>query len=388
MIGRRLFWKIYVTLLASLVATSVLMGAFFWFLGEAQREAVPPSTSVRKVHGPADVSVYAADGAIVAARGRAIALSEAAAARRWGPDHVMRVDLPDGRVVLMRFSPPGRGRALRILLIMLIAAGGVGLAAYPVTALLTRRLETLRAGVARWGDNAVPLRLDESGSDEVALLATTFNSAAARLAALLASQKALLANASHELRSPLARLRVAVEVGQGEGARSEIVRNLAEMDQLVDELLLSSRLDHAGAHRDRWEIIDLLGLAAEEAVRFEATVAGEPVEIFGDAILLQRLTRNLLENAVKHGRPPITVTVSRRAGGATLVVGDAGEGITAAERARIFEPFYRPQGVGEGAGGWGLGLALVRQIAERHGGAATCRTDPSGGTSFVVTLEG
>ena len=379
---RRLFWKIYATLLVSLVAANVFMGAFWWFLGEAQQRGGAPLEGAGR-----DVSLYAADGAMIAARGPPIALSQVAAGRHWGPSHVLRLELPDGRIALTQLGPPARERARRILTFMLVVFGGVGLAAYPVTTRLTRRLEALRAGVARWGDGAALTPFDERGHDEVALLARTFNGAAARLDASLASQKALLANASHELRSPLARLRLAIEVNDTNAAsHAEIVRNLAEMDQLVDELLLSSRLDHPESHRARRETIDLLGLAAEEAARTDATVTGEPVEILGDAVLLRRLIRNLLENAAKHGRPPVTVTIAREPSGATIMVGDAGAGIVAVDRDRIFEPFYRPAGSSEGAGGWGLGLALVRQIAARHGGGIVCRAAAEGGTVFVVRL--
>ena len=221
------------------------------------------------------------------------------------------------------------------------------------------------------------------------MLARAFNGAAGRLAGLLASQKALLANASHELRSPLARLRLAVDLGLADapsGTRAEIVRNLAEMDALVEELLLSSRLDHPETRHDRREAVDLLGLAAEEAVHNDAELTGAPVKVTGDPVLLRRLIRNLLENAAKHGRPPIVVTVERDADAAIITVSDTGRSIVAEQRERIFDPFYRPKGSGEAAGGWGLGLALVRQIAERHGGSVSCDAAPTGGTRFVVRL--
>ena len=384
LIRRRLFWRIYLTLLASLVAAALVMGALFWFLGQAQRELTGPEAGTRRAWPPA-ISLYEGDGRLLAARGAPIPVTPWKPGH-WGPGRVLRLDLPDGRFALTRFGPPVGVRIVGILAIMLVVVGGVGLAAFPVTALLTRRLEALRAGLERWGEGGAHVPLDARGDDEVALLARTFNVAAARLEALLAAQKSLLANASHELRSPLARLRLAVDSGTPEGKRAEVVRNLAEMDDLVGELLLASRLEQLAPQRDTREPVDFLGLAAEEAARVDAAVAGTVVEIVGDIILLRRLMRNLLENAAKHGCQPIEVTVAALPDGAELIVDDAGAGIAPGDRERVFEPFFRPSGLGEAAGGWGLGLALVRQIAARHGGTATCEAAPGGGSRFVVRL--
>jgi signal transduction histidine kinase len=414
-VRRRLFWKVYLTLLTSLVAVAFLIGAFWWAIGEHSHElwgvshvrlddwsipardnppgAVAAATKRLGDELGADISVYDAQGALAASRGAPIPL--AAVADRGRPlAQIMRVDLADGRAVLARLRPPGPGPRLRILTIVLIVAGGVGFAAFPITARLTRRLEELRSGVEQWGAGALSLRVDGAGDDEVAVVARTFNVSAARVEELLASQKALLANASHELRSPLARLRLAIELWFAHPSpemHAEIVRNLAESDQLVEEILLASRLDHVGSVAARAARVDLLGLAAEEAARIGpgatcVSDGGEPVEIDGDPTLLRRLIRNLLENAAKHGRPPITIAVTRRDDMARIVVADAGEGIAAAEREKVFEPFYRPAGRAESSGGWGLGLSLVRQIAERHGGDAACEAALEGGTRFVVDL--
>jgi signal transduction histidine kinase len=175
----------------------------------------------------------------------------------------------------------------------------------------------------------------------------------------------------------------------GPELRAEIVRNLAEIDELVEEILLASRLDYNGSDVERSAPVDLLGLAAEEAARFDASVDSIPegiVEINGDAALLRRLIRNLLENASKHGRPPIHVAVTHTADKARIVVSDHGAGIAPCERERVFEPFYRPAGRIESAGGWGLGLSLVRQIAMRHGGNVVCEAEPDGESRFVVEL--
>jgi len=413
LVQRRLFWKIYLTLLASLVAAAFLIGAFWSLVGEGPREQGTPlhveleDWNIPQRDDPpgavmaalkrlseemnADVSVYDRDGGLVASVGRPIPL----AGDRFAPrSRIIQIELPDARAVVARLRPPGPGPRLRFLSMLIAIAGGVGLAAFPVTARLTRRLEGLRSGVEKWGSGALSLRVDDTGDDEVAVVARTFNAAAARAEDLLKSQKALLANASHELRSPLARLRMAIELwlGQpGPAMQAEILRNLAESDQLVEEILLASRLDHAGPTIRGAERVDLVGLAAEEAARLEAGVAcveaGEsPIEIEGDAKLLRRLIRNLLENAAKHGRPPVRIVVTGQEGGARLVVSDGGQGIPPSERERVFEPFYRPAGRSESSGGWGLGLSLVRQIAQRHGGAAFCEGQPGGGSRFVVDL--
>ena len=414
-IRRRLFWKVYLTLLSSLITVAVLIGGFWWLVGEAPRdpwgsfrlhltdpatagqESVPGAiaTSLTQLGHEldADISIYGKDGILNASHGKTIALpleeGDTSNHTGPGPGRVIRVDLPDGRIVLTRLRPPPRDAGRRILTIVLIVVGGVGLAAFPMTARLTRQLERLRGGVARWGAGSLSTRLDDTGSDEVAQVARTFNSAAERVEALLLSQRVLLANASHELRSPLARLRVANEILLDQptaDTQAEILRNLMEIDQLVDEILLASRLDHAGSTLVLKDIVDLLGLVAEEAVRADATFAGTRLEIRGDTTLLRRLIRNLLENAAKHGRPPVHVAVTRHKDFARIIVSDHGQGIAAEDRERIFEPFYRPAGRSEIQGGWGLGLSLVRQIAIGHGGNVACEAEAGGGSRFVVKL--
>jgi signal transduction histidine kinase len=410
-VRRRLFWKVYLALLASLIAASVLMAGFWWLVGEGGRERIGLHIHLSELLIPerddppgainaallrlgdetgADISVYDPQGTLIAALGRPIPFG----AERM-PRHLLvtRIDLPDGRAVLVRPPAPWPGMRMRIMSIMIIVAVGVGLAAIPIASRLTRRLEALRSGVERWGAGALALRVDDTGDDEVAIVARTFNAAAARVEELLTSQKALLANASHELRSPLARLRMAIELWlaqPGSDLHAEIVRDLAEIDQLVEEILLASRLDHSGA-LPRAGCVDLLGLAAEEAARLDANVApmpegAGPVEVEGDPKLLRRLIRNLLENAVKHGERPIQIAIEGAADKARITVCDHGQGIPPPERERVFEAFYRPAGRAESSGGWGLGLALVRQIAKRHGGGVFCDAAPGGGARFVVDL--
>jgi signal transduction histidine kinase len=291
-----------------------------------------------------------------------------------------------------------RGVGLAIVLVVLFVAVAAG--AYPVVRRLTRRLEALKQGVEQFGAGALGQRVAVSGADEVAALAKSFNVAAARIEALVQAHRSLLANASHELRSPLARMRMAVSMldeatpAQRVRLRAEIDTNVAELDDLVEEVLLASRLDVAenALHRER---IDLLAVAAEEAARIGAHVdsasAASAASVEGDERLLRRAIRNLLENAQRYGGGNVEVVVARadRAPGAGLVtvqVCDRGPGVPPEMRERIFEPFFRLPGHAEQAGGVGLGLALVKQIADRHGGSVRCEAREGGGSRFVIEL--
>ncbi len=280
----------------------------------------------------------------------------------------------------------------------------VALATYPIIRKLTRRLELLQNGVEKWGEGNLSTRVSEDGQDEVAFLGARFNHAAERIEnlvksheSLLASQKSLLANASHELRSPLTRIRMGLELmgsGSSPSFKNEIARNIGELDLLIEEILLASRLDAREADLGTIESVDLIGLAAEECARIGAELEVLPgpdptdsaLSVQGVAKLLRRVMRNLLENARRHAAGEITVTLSRTDTHAVIQVGDRGPGVPAELRERIFEPFYRLPGATERDGGVGLGLALVKSITIRHGGTVQCENRPDGGASFVVSL--
>ncbi|MBU2288585.1 MAG: two-component sensor histidine kinase, partial [Gammaproteobacteria bacterium] len=226
-------------------------------------------------------------------------------------------------------------------------------------------------------------------------LANRFNAAAERIEQLVRSHKSLLANASHELRSPLTRIRMSLELMGDQPAptaRDEIARNIGELDQLIDEILLASRLDAKEADMGTVETVDLAGLAAEECARVDAeleladSVDRDTLTVQGVPRLLRRAIRNLLENARRYGAGEISVQIDGRPGQAQIRVSDRGPGVPAALRERIFEPFYRLPGASERNGGVGLGLALVKSIAERHGGSVRCEERSGGGASFVIAL--
>jgi signal transduction histidine kinase len=442
---RSLYLRIYVTVLAALALFALVSG---WLVQRhLEQERTRFETSMRdRTEAWADLlqrSLPAADAppaeqeqalrdwsqrlrlplALDDAKGQRLATSESYARREADagplfPRRLQAVRMDDGRtlwVLRPARGQPGRrpgmaggplgappqgwlplpglpdGVALAALLLMLFAAVAGG--AWPVVRRLTRRLEALKSGVEAFGAGALHQRVSEDGRDEVAALGASFNRAAGRIEALLQSHKSLLANASHELRSPLTRLKMAVSMledatpEQRQQLRREIDVNVGELDALVEEVLLASRLDAAAA-LDRRDELDLLGLAAEEAARVGASVQGQALMLQGDERLIRRALRNLLENARRYGGSEIELRVQQGRGGQQVEVQvcDRGPGVPEAYRERIFEPFFRLPGHAERAGGVGLGLALVRQIAERHGGSVRCEPREGGGSCFTLAL--
>jgi signal transduction histidine kinase len=320
---------------------------------------------------------------------------------RFGAGPEATVHMADGRTLHMHMprppSTPWRAPFGFFWTLSLVAVA-VALAIYPIVRRLTRRLEALQAGVERWGNGDLSARMPAGGNDEVGFLAQRFNRAAEQIEglmktsdALLASQKSLLANASHELRSPLTRIRMGLELmgsAPGQSAKEEITRNIAELDQLIDEILLASRLDAQEANMGTVEPVDLVGLCAEECARSHATldVDAAAVVVPGVAKLLRRAVRNLLENARRYADGEVTVVLRQSSSEAVLQVNDCGPGVPPALAERIFEPFYRLPGASEREGGVGLGLALVKSIAQRHGGSVHCSNRVGGGACFEMRL--
>ena len=281
----------------------------------------------------------------------------------------------------------------------------VALGTYPLIRRLTKRLESLQRGVEQWGRGDLSTRVAVSGNDEVAFLAKRFNTAASRIEALVGSHKSLLANASHELRSPLTRIKMGLELmhgSQSEAAitrlKNEISRNINELDQLIAEILLASRLDSVQADVGSFETVDLTGLAAEECAKSGAelqVLSESAIAVQGVPKLLRRLMRNLLENANRYAKAgsgqaavlSLNIEKLGQSKQVVLRVTDHGPGVPSELRERIFEPFYRVPGASDVDGGVGLGLALVKSIAQRHGGSVRCEgTGAQNGACFVVTL--
>lgn len=418
---RRLYLQIYLAFVSAVVLFA-LAGGVIWAVAmrdlertplldgtaELLAEVLPPAQASREEQGaalerlaskfPADLTLLDRDGTPIARVGRPLpppqkAIEGSGFYHHAGRGMVASLELPDGRRLLADHRHGRHGPPLEGLFTIALLAGALALAAYPVARRITRRLERLQSRVDALGRGDLAARVDVEGKDEVAELARSFNDAAGRIEKLVRAQKDALATASHELRSPLARMRVALEL-LGEDTRPEvrerIARDIDELDDLIGEILLASRLDST-APVDVTESVDLLALVAEEGSRVGAEVGGEAVVVRARPRLVRRLARNLFENARRYGGgTAIEAEVrAREDGGAVLRVSDRGPGIPAGERERVFEAFYRRPGTREGEGGSvGLGLALVRSIAETHGGHARAIEREGGGTTIEVTIGG
>ena len=407
---RRLYLQVYLAIVASLILVVLAAGVLSRFLAvtppfdqrfenvgrliaetlpdaaageEAQQRTIDRLAQRLKI----DIALFDAAGQRIAAAGLPVPPPERRGAGGWRPGFngpLLSIPLPDGRWLVARVPAPPHPRPLALIAFLGTIALAVALATLPVARRLTGRIERLQRGVESLGAGDLTARVKVEGRDEVAQLAQSFNRAAARIESLINAHKMLLANASHELRTPLTRIRLGLELAEAKPQRKALIeRDIAELDQLIDEILLVSRLD-AIEGLDIREDIDLVALAAEECARFnDCRFEGKSVSVNGDSTLLRRMVRNLIENAQRHGTPPIELRVDARNGAAALTVSDRGPAIPESERERLFLPFYRAPGTASSKG-TGLGLALVRQIARRHGGDVVYLAE--GGNSFVVTL--
>jgi signal transduction histidine kinase len=408
---RRLYLQVYFTIVASLVLVVITAGLLWHFstsfppfgqqfevAGEIIAELVPPVEASPQAQQEAierlaerigtDLALFSRTNELLASAGQPLPApgrsGRTGGRLRTAGGPAVAIPLPDGRRLVARIPSRQRPGALMLAAFLGAIALVVALGARPVVRRLTGRLERLQRGVESLGAGDLRARVKVEGRDEVARLAQSFNQAAARIESLVDAHKMLLANASHELRTPLTRIRLGLELAGGSPERrAELEKDIAELDQLVDEILLVSRLD-ATEQLDIRENVDLTALAAEECARYDdCTVEARPVTVHGDPALLRRMIRNLVGNAQLHGQPPIEVTVDRQDDQAILSVTDHGPVISESARERLFSMFYRIPGR-SGPKGSGLGLALVKQIARRHGGDVVY--DAARGSCFTVTL--
>jgi signal transduction histidine kinase len=309
-----------------------------------------------------------------------------------GPKAPVAVESSLGWITVRRDldpTEPGE-RAGRFLLLVAI---GVLFISFFAAALATRPLSQMREAMSRVASGEIDHRLPEHGAKELADLARTFNAMTARLNEMLRAERALMAGISHEVRTPLARLRLELELirdqGVSESRLTSMERDLEEIDALIGEMLETSRLA-IGDRRLEREPVDLTSMT-EEAVQRAAinshpiTISGHGGVVVGDRERLLRVLGNLLGNAQKYAPTGTPIEIELLPSG--LRVADRGPGVPEDALLRIFEPFFRAKSPGLSKPGFGLGLSVAHQIITLHGGHVRARNRAGGGLEIEIDLE-
>jgi signal transduction histidine kinase len=319
------------------------------------------------------------------------------------------VETPDGDVIVY-FAAPSDDINDSVTTLVRSLSIAVPLAAVVLAALIwflvgrtLRPVEQIRAEVSTIGGSELDRRVPvPDGDDEIVRLARTMNDMLERVDEASRRQRRFVADASHELRSPLTRMRSELEVdlAHPDGAdpvatHESVLEEVVGLQRLVDDLLLLARnaaLDTRAAHRQ--DLVDLAavvervetGITVGDDVHVEVRRNGA-APVLGNAAELVRAIGNLADNAARHARSVARVVVSAQPGTVTVAVEDDGPGIPAGEHDRIFERFARlDEGRAASDGGTGLGLAIARDIVERHGGTLIVDTAYTAGARFVITL--
>jgi two-component system OmpR family sensor kinase len=311
--------------------------------------------------------------------------------------------------IAMHDVPPSLGsllfRTLGIVLLIL-AVVAVLFARH-----LARPLQSVVAAAERFGRGDLAVRLRTMRRDEIGAVGRAFDTMADRVTRLLASQQELMANVSHELQTPLSRIRVAVDLmGEGDADRaeemlSEINQDLEELEVLIENVMTLARLDltragaNAFAHRQPRERVALGDLLARSRDRFrslhdthrlEADIPAGLPGLDADPVLLRRAVDNVLDNARKYSPEGTTIRLAARAGAGTttITIADHGIGIEAADLDTVFTPFFRTdRSRSRATGGTGLGLALARRVVETHGGRISLDSTIGKGTTVTIELR-
>jgi len=260
---------------------------------------------------------------------------------------------------------------------------------------LIRPIRTLSEGVRRFGKGELEHRIELERRDELGELADNFNNMADDIEQMLDAKRQLLLAISHELRSPLTRAKVSLELMSNETQSRELGKDLDEMETLIEELLETERLSnrHQALNKqphDLNELVSDLISTHFSSINISLQLTDTPIGIEVDATRIKLLTKNLLENALRHtppGAEPPTVRIAQNKGIASIAVQDSGRGIAKDHIPHLAEPFYRADASRQReTGGYGLGLYLCRVIAEAHGGELEIDSELGQGTTVLVIL--
>ncbi len=309
--------------------------------------------------------------------------------------HLIQLKTEDGRLYF-EFAGTDDSSHQAARLILLVSLSVFLLASYFAIKRVLRPLKWLDTGVQQVKEGNLEHEVPVRGKDELAELGRNFNEMTSSLTAMLAAKEQLLRDISHELRSPLARMRIALELCEGEEGKRDIEEDIAEMEAMLAMLLEAAKQTH-GLNRQNRQPCDLVDLVDRMVAKYgsrppgvEMQVEEKPLILEADPQALQRLITNCLDNAFKFsgdGAAPIEVVLSSRDDSILLSIRDHGCGIAEADVINIFEPFWRVDASrSRKTGGFGLGLSIAKTVVEAHGGRIEARSEKGKGTTMIITL--
>lgn len=314
--------------------------------------------------------------------------------RRGGfgpPAFTVQVPLHDGTLVTFDSSvlPPVATTTLRLALTLAVLLGTVLVLSLVAVRWVTGPLSVLADAAEKLGENINRPPIPEAGPAEVQRAARSFNAMQQRLSRSMAERSRVLTAMSHDLKTPITRMRLRTDMLEDEAVREKFDRDLAEMEQMVTQTLEFMR---DATDTEPVQRVDLTALL--ESLQGDYEDMGKEVRISGRVprplaarpVALRRCLTNLVDNAIRYG-VRATIDVAEEAGRVVVRVLDEGPGIPEAELERAFEPFFRGDASrSRETGGFGLGLGIARNIARAHGGDVILKNRPEGGLAAIVTL--
>lgn len=317
---------------------------------------------------------------------------------RYKKQGVVTVDTKHGRFIFAQVLDDWHGVrfVLPWVFAVLALVGLVLTGTWLALRWIMKPVNWLSDGVSALGEGNLEHRLPEKRGDELGNLARAFNRMSESLREMLTAREQLLLDVSHELRSPLTRMKVALEFIPEDSSRESLQSDVQEMEQMVTEILETARLKSEYAKLDR-QATDLGPLTQQACLKFKGKAPGIRFENSTDKCIaqvdveqIQTVLKNILANALKYSAPenePIKVYLSRDESGIQLEIQDYGQGIPDEEMDLIFEPFYRvDKSRNKKTGGYGLGLSLCKTIIEAHGGTISVKSSLGQGAIFLLLL--
>ena len=314
------------------------------------------------------------------------------------------VALPDVTppLFLIRQLDLGHMQRLPLIVWILIAALIIGLVSYMLAVVLSRRIKQLRSAAQVIAGGNLSARVTIAGGDEISALAGDFNLMAQRISEMMASQQQLVSDVSHELRSPLARLRIALELAERAEdpalALTRVEKEADELERLVTDLLSLARIESGQSIMERKAVPvrELLNNIVADA-NFEGelhhrSVVLEPCEevvVMGDPVLLHAAIENVVRNALSYtpNDSRVAIRLKQAEGKLMIIIDDQGPGVPEDALARLFEPFSRiTEARDRNSGGYGLGLAITGRTLIAHGGLAIAENRTDGGLRVILTM--